>query len=118
MTEAHTGGSTSDTVGDASAPGGSDEDGRLARGDQLGRYVILERLGSGGMGVVYAAYDPELDRKVAVKRLHGERERDESRSLGRSRLVREAQAMARLSHPNVVAVHDVGIHAGRVFLAI
>jgi serine/threonine protein kinase len=74
---------------------------------QLGRYIVLERIGSGGMGVVYAAYDPELDRKVALKVLH-------QSSLGggdsRSRrLLREAQAMAKLSHPNVVTVYDVGV---------
>lgn len=44
----------------------------LSRGDVLGRYVVLSRIGSGGMGVVYAAYDPELDRKVAIKRLRGD----------------------------------------------
>ncbi len=76
------------------------------RGDLLGRYVVLERIGRGGMGVVYAAYDPELDRRVAVKLLT--RIDREDTSLGRSRLLREAQAMARVSHPNVVAVHDVG----------
>jgi eukaryotic-like serine/threonine-protein kinase len=77
-----------------------------ARGDSLGRYVVLQRIGRGGMGVVYAAYDPELDRRVAVKLLT--RADHEETSLGRSRLLREAQAMARVSHPNVVAVHDVG----------
>jgi eukaryotic-like serine/threonine-protein kinase len=74
---------------------------------QVGRYVVLERIGAGGMGVVYAAYDPELDRKVALKVLHHS-------SLGhgdgrRPRLLREAQAMAKLSHPNVVTVYDVGV---------
>ena len=58
-------------------------------------------VGSGGMGIVVAAYDPELDRKVAIKIVASEREES------RSRLVREAQAMARLSHPNVVTVHEV-----------
>lgn len=70
----------------------------------LGRYAILGTLGSGGGGVVYLAYDPELDRRVALKLVHatGEDPRD------RLQLLREAQAMARLSHPNVAAVHDVG----------
>ncbi|HET6582168.1 MAG TPA: serine/threonine-protein kinase, partial [Nannocystaceae bacterium] len=77
-----------------------------ARGDVLGRYVVLERIGRGGMGVVYAAYDPELDRRVAVKLLT--RIDREETSLGRSRLLREAQAMAKVSHRNVIAVHDVG----------
>jgi tetratricopeptide (TPR) repeat protein/predicted Ser/Thr protein kinase len=85
----------------------------LERGSSLGRYLILDRLGQGGMGVVYAAYDRELDRKVAVKLLRGERARD-----GGARLLREAQAMARLQHPNVIAVHDVGTFGGRVFVAM
>ncbi|MEZ4382495.1 MAG: serine/threonine-protein kinase [Nannocystaceae bacterium] len=65
--------------------------------------------------MVYAAYDPELDRRVAIKLLLGER----SDADGRARLVREAQAMARLSHPHVVHVHDVGTtDAGEVFVAM
>jgi serine/threonine protein kinase/tetratricopeptide (TPR) repeat protein len=72
----------------------------LARGETVGRYVILEKLGVGAMGVVHAAWDPDLDRKIALKLLHGERHGE--------RLLREAQAMARLSHPNVITVHDVG----------
>jgi tetratricopeptide (TPR) repeat protein/tRNA A-37 threonylcarbamoyl transferase component Bud32 len=87
---------------------------QLARGDSLGRYLILERIGAGGMGVVYAAYDPELDRRVAVKVLRAGR----GGAIGEDRLLREAQAMARLAHPNVIAVHDVGTVSGRVFLAM
>lgn len=88
----------------------------LRRGDRLGRYMVLESIGQGGMGVVLAAYDPELDRKVALKLLRAE-------VLGMSRpatlrLMREAQAMARLSHPNVVAVYDVGLVGGSVFFAM
>ena len=67
------------------------------------------------MGAVYAAYDPELDRKIALKVLHpGAR----TGSHARERLLREAQALARLSHPNVVAVHDVGVHDEQVFVAM
>jgi eukaryotic-like serine/threonine-protein kinase len=78
----------------------------LARGEAIGRYVVIDRIGEGGMGVVYAAYDPELDRKLALKLLHqATGDRAEAR---RTRLVREAQAMARLSHRNVIVVHDVG----------
>ncbi len=88
------------------------------RGDEIGRYVILSVLGEGGMGVVYAAYDPELDRKVAVKLLHVD-ERDRGpETEGVTRLQREAQALARLSHPNVLTIHDVGVHQGHVFLAM
>jgi serine/threonine protein kinase/tetratricopeptide (TPR) repeat protein len=82
----------------------------LARGETVGRYVILEKLGVGAMGVVHAAWDPDLDRKVALKLLHGERHAE--------RLLREAQAMARLSHPNVITVHDVGEVDNRVFMAM
>nr|WP_293256850.1 protein kinase [Nannocystis sp.] len=88
----------------------------LERGATIGRYLILERLGSGGMGVVFLAYDPELDRKLALKLLHtGPAAHAE---VGRVRLLREAQAMAKLTHPNVVAVHDVGTFAGQVFVAM
>jgi tetratricopeptide (TPR) repeat protein/predicted Ser/Thr protein kinase len=79
-------------------------------GSHIARYVVLERIGAGGMGVVYAAYDPELDRKVAIKLLQSDADTDKS-SIGRARLLREAQALARLTHPNVVAVHDVGTWA-------
>nr|WP_255216235.1 serine/threonine-protein kinase [Pseudenhygromyxa sp. WMMC2535] len=74
----------------------------LGLGQCIGRYVVLEELGTGAMGEVYSAYDPELDRRVAVKLLR----RRSSR--GAKSLIREAQAMAKLAHPNVVAVHDVG----------
>jgi serine/threonine-protein kinase len=74
----------------------------------FGRYLLLERLGAGGGGIVHAAYDPELDRKVAIKLVHSAPSRDPDRSEARQRLLREAQAIARLSHPNVLAVFDVG----------
>ncbi|MBA3546614.1 MAG: serine/threonine protein kinase, partial [Nannocystis sp.] len=93
---------------------------RSPRGDipaELGRFVVLHRVGAGGMGVVYAAYDPELDRKVAVKLLHPSVGSDRE-DVGRARLLREAQAMARLSHPNVVTVFDVGTRDDQVFLAM
>src|SRR4051812_17487700 len=95
-------------------PSASGEPEVLKAGDRLGRYVVLQRLGSGGMSVVYAAFDPELDRKVALKLLRlgalGEG--------GRTRLLREAQAMARLSHPNVVPVYDVGQFGEQLFVAM
>ena len=95
------------------APSGSTLPERT-RGSVLGRYVVLNRLGVGGMGVVYAAFDPELDRKVAIKLLQ---HRDKG-SMGPARLLREAQAMARLSHPGVITVHDVGIVDDQVFIAM
>src|SRR5690606_13179743 len=85
------------------------------RGATLGRYLVLGKLGSGQMGVVVAAHDPTLDRRVAVKVVRPDRT---GSTLGRQRLVREAQAMARLSHPNVVTVFEVGTVGDHVFLAM
>ncbi|MFO0744609.1 MAG: protein kinase [Myxococcota bacterium] len=86
-------------------------------GAKVGRYLVLDVLGTGAMGVVYAAYDPELDRKVAVKlvRVHGGGARAAELQ---ARLVAEAQAMARLSHPNVVLVHDIGDLGGDIYIAM
>jgi tetratricopeptide (TPR) repeat protein/predicted Ser/Thr protein kinase len=88
----------------------------LARGSSVHRFVILDRIGEGGMGVVYAAYDPSLDRRVALKflRLQGP-DRDGTRE---KRLLREAQAMARLSHPNVAVVYEVGTFQEHLFVAM
>jgi tetratricopeptide (TPR) repeat protein/tRNA A-37 threonylcarbamoyl transferase component Bud32 len=90
----------------------------LERGGTLGRYVIIGLLGRGGMGNVYAAYDPELDRKVAVKLVRTNRDRRVDPSEARARLLREAQAIAKLSHPNVVVVYDVGTFDDSVFIAM
>lgn len=89
---------------------------RAVEPHRIGRFTLLDRLGEGGMGVVYAAYDDQLDRRVAVKVLRSWVTRDDSR--GRSRLLHEARAMARLSHPNIVTVHEVGTHEGDVFVAM
>ncbi|WAS90587.1 serine/threonine-protein kinase [Nannocystis punicea] len=89
---------------------------RRAQPVQLGRFTVLKLLGQGGMGVVYACYDDQLDRKVAVKVLHGEVVRE--KETAQKRLLREAQAMARLSHPNIVAVHEVGQTDGMVYVAM
>lgn len=78
----------------------------------VGRYEVLDVLGRGGMGTVYLAFDPELDRKVALKVLHVGNDR------AQERLLREARAMARLSHPNVVQVHEVGSFVGGRFIAM
>jgi serine/threonine protein kinase/tetratricopeptide (TPR) repeat protein len=90
----------------------------LARGATIGRYIVVGLLGRGGMGDVYAAYDPELDRKVAVKLVRTHPDKRMSATDGRSRLLREAQAIAKLSHPNVVVVYDVGTFEGSVFIAM
>jgi eukaryotic-like serine/threonine-protein kinase len=89
----------------------------IERGALIGRYIVIEKLGEGGMGVVYAAYDPELDRKIAIKLLR-EDHRGTGASSRRVRLMREAQALARLDHPNIVAVYDLGVIDGRVFIAM
>ncbi|HEX8796649.1 MAG TPA: serine/threonine-protein kinase [Polyangiaceae bacterium] len=83
-------------------------------GARIGRYVVIGHLGAGGMGSVYAAYDAQLERRVAIKVL-----RPSARGTGaHARLLREAQAMARLTHPNVVTVYDVGAYGDDVFIAM
>jgi eukaryotic-like serine/threonine-protein kinase len=90
----------------------------LVRGASIGRYVVLGLVGRGGMGEVYAAYDHELDRKVAVKLLRVKPGNGLSLAEGRQRTLREAQAIARLSHTNVVIVYDVGTFEDQVFIAM
>ena len=85
-----------------------------APGTRIGRYEIERRLGAGGMGVVYAAHDLHLRRSVALK-LVGPRVES---AFGQSRLVREAQAMASLRHPNLVTVHDIGVSDERLFVVM
>ena len=88
----------------------------LARGANVGRYRILEPLGAGGMGLVYASYDSELDRRVALKILRpgAGGPPDELRA----RVQREAQALARLNHPNVTTIYEVGTFQGQLFFAM
>jgi eukaryotic-like serine/threonine-protein kinase len=101
------------------ANSGDDAAPSLARGASIGRYVVLGLVGRGAMGEVYAAYDPELDRKLAVKLLRARVGADDlTTAEGKARLLREAQAIARLSHPNVIVVHDVGSFGDRVFVAM
>src|SRR5215472_11180293 len=83
-----------------------------------GRYKLVEKLGAGGMGVVYLAEDPQLGRRVAIKLIGPKTSGTQSASEGRTRLLREAQALAQLSHPNVIAVHDVGTFADQVFIVM
>lgn len=78
---------------------------------RVGRFQVLDPIGSGSMGVVYAAYDETLDRRVALKLLHGD-------AISSSWLRREGQAIGRISHPNVVTVYEVGEHEGSVYLAM
>jgi len=116
-----------DTVGiDVDAPMGLDSHvvlqrararllGRTETLARIGRYAVTHRIGVGGMGVVYAAHDPDLDRDVAIKVLRKEVDDDPVRQ---SWLLREAQALAKLNHPNVVHVYEVGKYDGHVFLAM
>src|SRR5436190_24201643 len=92
--------------------GGGEE---LAPGTRVGRYVVLRPVGSGVMGRGYAAHDAELDRQVALK---VGRRTGAGAEQWRARFLREAHAMAKLSHPNVVPIHDVGTHGEAVFLAM
>jgi hypothetical protein len=82
---------------------------------RVDRYQLLEPIGAGGMGVVYTAWDPKLGRPIALKLLRG---RLDDRDEARERLLREARAMARVVHPNVVAVHDAGAWRSHVFVAM
>jgi len=88
--------------------------GRQTAPPKIGRFLVIDRLGQGGMGVVFSAYDPQLKREVALKLLQS----DEAGSQGRARLLREAQAMASLSHPNVLPVFETGEHSGKVFIVM
>jgi len=91
---------------------------RLQRGTIFGRYTVLGEVGGGAMGVVYAAHDPQLDRKIALKVLRRAAAASSDDETARIRMQREAQAMARLSHPNVVTIYDVGTHEGQTFVAM
>ncbi len=97
-----------------SAPPSSDDRPLLRAGDRLGRYEVERLIGAGGMGVVYVAHDTRLGRRVALKLMRSAFSDD----AGAARLLREAQAMARLSHPNVLNVFDLGEYEGRVFVAM
>jgi len=84
----------------------------IRHGSKVGRFVVEGQLGSGGMGVVYAAHDRELDRRIALKVLRGTVDEEQ-----RKRLMREGQAMERVTHENVITVHEVGLQGSLVFLA-
>ncbi len=110
---------TVDAPGRPGAPGGAPA--RLAAGTKVGRFVVVQLVAEGGMGALYKAYDPELDRAVALKLVRdrgpvppAEIEAD----VQRERLLREARALAKLSHPNVVTVYEVGFFGDEVFIAM
>ncbi len=90
----------------------------LEKGTQAGRYVIIEPLGEGGMGMVYLAEDPELNRRVAIKVLHTLPGGSDGIIEARERLMKEARMLAQLSHAHVVSIHDVGTVNAQVFIAM
>ena len=101
------------------------EDGAVGGRRTVGRYVLLDQVGSGSMGVVFRAYDPELDRPVAVKllRIQGAGTTGDGSTwcdveLQRARFVREARTMAKVSHPNVAPVFDVGTDGSSMYIAM
>ena len=94
----------SSAAGAAAPAGGAPE--------RVGRYVVRGTLGQGGMGVVVRAHDPDLDREVAIKLVRG------ASPDGALRLAREARALAKVRHPSVLAVHDVGVARGEVFVVM
>lgn len=105
-----------------SAPSG-DEACALGPGDSIGRYLLISELGAGGMGVVYEGFDPDLDRRVAVKLLHlgpGEAATRAARDteLDQAQLMLEAQSLAKLAHPNIVAIYDVGHAHEQIYMAM
>ncbi|AGC41518.1 serine/threonine protein kinase [Myxococcus stipitatus DSM 14675] len=102
-------------VTDAPASVGESPFQSLASGTRISRYIVREKLGTGAMGVVYAADDPELGRRIALKMLRPE---GSHKAKLQQRLLREAQSLARLSHPNVVTLFDVGTHGDAIFLAM
>ena len=103
-----------DELEGTTADPGAPARGELAPGTQLGKYRLERVLGAGGMGVVWRAHDPDLERAVALKVLRGA----DAGPMLRARLLREARAMARLKHPNVLTVYEVGSDGDRDYIAM
>ncbi len=108
---------TSDVAAPAALPPEVKKEEGLAEGTKVGRYLILKMAGAGGMGVVYAAYDATLNRRVALKVMRASTG-SEGDAAGKARLLREGQALAQLAHPNVVSVFEMGTFEDRVFIAM
>src|SRR5262245_5792054 len=108
-----------DTISATGNPPRSDskpsEEAGLEVGASVGRFVIVKLIGSGGAGLVYAAHDPRLDRNIALKLL---RLRPSRSTRANQRLLREAKAIARLAHPNVIGIYDVSSVDDRIVLAM
>jgi len=112
LTRTHAMAETSD--GPVATPGDPGDPEETVHEGRLGRFVVLRLLGMGGMGVVYSAYDELLGRRVALKLVRTDRHGGDAHA----RILHEAKALARLSHPNVVQIYEVSASAGRVFLAM
>ena len=91
---------------------GADDSTTTSRERQVGRYRLLERVGAGGMGVVWGAWDPKLERRVAIKFVHA------TLVSARDRILAEGQALAKLSHPHVIPIYDVGVVGQDVYLVM
>ncbi len=100
---------------EATLAAGTSRTDALAPGGRLERFHVLDEIGRGAMGVVYAAYDPDLDRRVALKVLRRRAAADRETDV---RFLREAQAMARLQHPNVITVHEARMIDGRLYISM
>ena len=85
------------------------------RPTRIGKYIILRRIGGGGMADVYLGWHEDLERSDAIKLVHPAAQ---DREVDRKRLLREAQALARLAHEHVIRVHDSGTHGDRVYIAM
>ena len=89
----------------------------MANPKKIGRYAVVDKLGQGGMGTVYKAQDPDLDRFVAVKTIKLEGSSDEKQKELRERFTREARAAGKLSHPNIVTIFGIVESGGHHFIA-
>jgi serine/threonine protein kinase len=106
---------TTTVEGRSDVSGAFDESQRFVQPTRLGRFVLMHELGAGGMGTVFAAYDERLDRKVALKILS---QSQNGGPLLRAQIIREARAAGRISHPNVIAIYEVGESDDQIYIAM
>ena len=120
--DAHNAASTVDTIGAQTLGDGTSGGYGSSRAAEfpksIGRHQVESVIGRGGMGIVFAAHDPELDRRIAIKLVYRMPYDGADVTQARSRMKREAQAMARLNHPNVITVYDVGEQDERLYIAM
>jgi serine/threonine protein kinase len=105
------------SLADTVPKSGRVETGEEPKLERVGRYVVLEHLGTGGMGRVHAAFDPVLERKLALKLVKAGRTADAAEEV-KARLLREGKAIAQLNHPNIVSIFDMGVAEGEVYVAM